>query len=45
MDYRIAVCDDEQIFIDRIRQILLDCEIRGFMDSRQLLQAVGDGGG
>ena len=43
MDYRIAVCDDEQIFIDRIRQILLDCEIRGFMDSRQLLQAVEAG--
>lgn len=43
MDYRIAVCDDEKIFIDRIRQILLDCEIHGFTDSRQLLQAVEGG--
>ena len=44
LDYRIAVCDDEQIFIDRIRQILLDCEIHGYTDSRQLLQAVEAGG-
>lgn len=44
MDYRIAVCDDERIFIDRIRQILLDCEIHGFTDSRQLLEAVENGG-
>lgn len=43
MDYRIAVCDDEQIFIDRIRSILLDCEIQGFTDSRKLLQAVEEG--
>lgn len=35
MGYRVAVCDDEKIFIDRIGQILLDCEIHGFTDSRQ----------
>lgn len=40
MDYRIAICDDEPIFIDRIRNILLDCEIHAFTDSRKLLQAV-----
>ena len=39
MEYRIAVCDDERIFIDRIKGILLDCEIHGFTDSGQLLQA------
>lgn len=39
MEYRIAVCDDEKIFIDRIKGILLDCEIHGFTDSGQLLQA------
>ena len=44
MDYKIAVCDDERIFIDRIKQILLDCEIHGFTDSRQMLQAVEDVG-
>lgn len=43
MDYRIAVCDDEKIFIGKIRRILLDCEIHGFTDSRQLLRAVEDG--
>lgn len=43
MDYRIAVCDDERIFIDRIRSILLDCEIQEFTDSRKLLQAVKKG--
>lgn len=43
MDYRIAVCDDEKIFIDRIRSILLDCEIQGFTDSRLLLQTLESG--
>ncbi len=43
MDYRIAVCDDERIFIDRIKRILLDCEIHGFTDSGQLLQAAQGG--
>ena len=43
IDYRIAVCDDEPIFIDRIRHILLDCEIQGFTDSRRLLEAVENG--
>ena len=43
LDFKVAVCDDEQIFIDRIRQILLDCEIHGFTDSRELLQAVESG--
>lgn len=45
IDYRIAVCDDERIFIDKIGQILLDCEVHGFTDSRQLLQAVEGGEG
>lgn len=45
MDYRIAVCDDEKIFIDKIRSILLDCEIQGFTDARLLLQAVERGEG
>lgn len=37
MDYRIAVCDDEPVFIERIRQILLDCEIQGYTDSGKML--------
>ncbi len=43
MDYRIAVCDDEPIFIEQIKHILLDCEIQGFTDSGQLLQAMEGG--
>lgn len=45
MDYRIAVCDDEPIFIERIKHILLDCEIDGFTDSGRLLQALEGGEG
>ena len=45
MDYRIAVCDDEPIFIEKIKHILLDCEIDGFTDSGRLLQALEDGRG
>lgn len=43
MDYRIAVCDDEPVFIERIRQILLDCEIQGYTDSGKLLQVLEGG--
>lgn len=43
MDYRIAVCDDERIFIDRIRSILSDCEIHGYTDSGLLLRALETG--
>lgn len=43
MEYRIAVCDDEDICINRIRNILLDCEIRKYTDSRTLLKAVEEG--
>ncbi len=43
MDYKIAVCDDEKIFIDKIRAILLDCEIQGFADSCLLSQAMENG--
>jgi len=43
MDYRIAVCDDEKLFIDKIRSVLLDCVILGFTNSRLLLQSVESG--
>ncbi len=43
MDYRIVVRDDELIFIERIKHILLDCEIHGFTDSGQLLRILEGG--
>lgn len=43
MDYKIAVCDDEQIFINKIKNILLDQEINAFTASTPLLQAIEKG--
>lgn len=43
MQYKIAICDDERIHIEKIRNTLLDQESEIYTDPRALLNAVAGG--